>query len=63
MITIFNSLSYIKQTGLFTVTLPNRWNIAIDYYGFSVVMLLIYLPCIIGILVTFSGTDDDKEYV
>lgn len=63
MITIFNSLSFIKQTGLFTVTLPNRWNIAIDYYAISVVLLFIYLPCILGLIITFSGTYDDKEYV
>ena len=45
--TIINSLKYIKQTGMLSVSLPNPWNIAIDFYGISIFMLIIYIPCII----------------
>lgn len=41
---IVNALPFIKQTHPFSVFLPNRWNMAFDFYYASLVILLLYIP-------------------
>ncbi len=43
-LTVFSGLPYIRETGLFNVSLPNAWNFAFDYWIFCLVVLVLYLP-------------------
>ena len=41
---IVKALKFIKESQIYSISLPNSWNIAIDFYGISVFLLIIYLP-------------------
>ncbi|KAL6076165.1 Very-long-chain (3R)-3-hydroxyacyl-CoA dehydratase [Balamuthia mandrillaris] len=38
------SLPWIKENGLFSVAMPNAWNVSFDYYYFLLLVLVLYLP-------------------
>lgn len=41
-VTLFTALGEIKETGFASISMPNRWNIAFDYYSFCIVVLCTY---------------------
>lgn len=41
---MFNSLSFIRSSKLYSVTMPNWANFAFDYYIFCVITLAMYVP-------------------
>ena len=45
MVTMWKCLPFIKETGIWSFTLPNSWNFAFSYYVYTVILLLIYVPC------------------
>lgn len=44
LLTIYASLPYIQKTGLYSVTLPNKYNFSFDYYTFLILVMLSYIP-------------------
>lgn len=43
-LTLYSALPSIKEEGLFSARLPNRFNVAFDYYSYCVMLLLLYFP-------------------
>ncbi|KAK8805879.1 hypothetical protein WA158_002535 [Blastocystis sp. Blastoise] len=41
---LLKSLKYIKESQIWSVSLPNPWNFAFSYYYFVCCLLLIYIP-------------------
>ncbi|TMW88960.1 hypothetical protein EJD97_017839 [Solanum chilense] len=41
---IYNALPYMKESGKYSVRMPNKWNLSFDYYYAAFVCLAIYLP-------------------
>ena len=39
MKSVYDALPYLRQWGLHSITMPNRWNVAFDYHTFSVVSI------------------------
>uniref|UniRef100_A0AAY4C1A3 Very-long-chain (3R)-3-hydroxyacyl-CoA dehydratase n=1 Tax=Denticeps clupeoides TaxID=299321 RepID=A0AAY4C1A3_9TELE len=44
LLTIYAALPYVQKTGLFSVTLPNKYNFSFDYYTFLILTMLSYIP-------------------
>lgn len=42
--TMYKALPYLKDTGIFSVAMPNKWNFAFDYYLCCVCILFLYAP-------------------
>lgn len=45
MLTMWKSLPFLKQTEVWSIRLPNTWNFAFSYYVYTIILLLIYVPC------------------
>nr|XP_025884107.1 very-long-chain (3R)-3-hydroxyacyl-CoA dehydratase PASTICCINO 2A [Solanum lycopersicum] len=41
---IYNALPYMKESGKYSVRMPNKWNFSFNYYYAAFVCLAIYLP-------------------
>ncbi|XP_076882053.1 very-long-chain (3R)-3-hydroxyacyl-CoA dehydratase PASTICCINO 2-like [Bidens hawaiensis] len=41
---IYSALPYMKESGLYSVRMPNKWNFSFDYFYCAIVVLAIYLP-------------------
>ncbi|KAG5574555.1 hypothetical protein H5410_054689 [Solanum commersonii] len=41
---IYNALPYMKESGKYSIRMPNKWNFSFDYYYAAFVCLAIYLP-------------------
>ncbi|XP_015279254.1 PREDICTED: very-long-chain (3R)-3-hydroxyacyl-CoA dehydratase 1 isoform X2 [Gekko japonicus] len=44
LLTIYAALPYVKRSGMFSVRLPNKYNISFDYYYFLLVVMASYVP-------------------
>ncbi|XP_038051639.1 very-long-chain (3R)-3-hydroxyacyl-CoA dehydratase 2-like [Patiria miniata] len=44
LLTIYAALPHVKESGLFSFTLPNDLNVSFDYYSFLIVIMLLYIP-------------------
>uniref|UniRef100_A0A674MIR9 Very-long-chain (3R)-3-hydroxyacyl-CoA dehydratase n=1 Tax=Takifugu rubripes TaxID=31033 RepID=A0A674MIR9_TAKRU len=44
LLTIYAALPYVQKTGLYSITLPNKYNFSFDYYAFLIVVMLSYIP-------------------
>lgn len=44
LLTIYAALPYVQKTGLYSVTLPNKYNFSFDYYTFLIVVMISYIP-------------------
>ncbi|XP_077990338.1 very-long-chain (3R)-3-hydroxyacyl-CoA dehydratase 2-like [Glandiceps talaboti] len=42
--TFYKSLSYIKESEMFSMTLPNDYNVSFNFYYFVIVTLIMYIP-------------------
>ncbi|KAL3527543.1 hypothetical protein ACH5RR_012199 [Cinchona calisaya] len=41
---IYNALPYIKESGKYSVLMPNKWNFSFDYYYAALAVLGVYVP-------------------
>ncbi|XP_071707026.1 very-long-chain (3R)-3-hydroxyacyl-CoA dehydratase PASTICCINO 2-like [Rutidosis leptorrhynchoides] len=41
---IYNALPYMKESGLYSLRMPNKWNFSFDYFYFAIIVLVVYLP-------------------
>ncbi|MBN3307426.1 very-long-chain (3R)-3-hydroxyacyl-CoA dehydratase 2 [Amia ocellicauda] len=44
LLTIYAALPYVQKTGLYSVTLPNKYNFSFDYYTFLILTMVSYIP-------------------
>lgn len=44
LLTIYAALPYVQKTGLYSVTLPNKYNFSFDYYTFLIIIMMSYIP-------------------
>lgn len=45
LLTIYAALPYVKKTGMFSLRLPNKYNVSFDYYYFLIIVMFSYVPC------------------
>lgn len=41
---IYNALPYLRETGKYSIRMPNKWNFAFDYYYNALLILGFYVP-------------------
>uniref|UniRef100_A0A3B3Q9B6 Very-long-chain (3R)-3-hydroxyacyl-CoA dehydratase n=1 Tax=Paramormyrops kingsleyae TaxID=1676925 RepID=A0A3B3Q9B6_9TELE len=44
LLTIYAALPFVQKTGLYSVTLPNKYNFSFDYYTFLILTMISYIP-------------------
>ncbi|KAJ8255523.1 hypothetical protein COCON_G00193870 [Conger conger] len=44
LLTIHAALPYVKKTGLYSVTLPNKYNFSFSYHTFLIITMVAYIP-------------------
>uniref|UniRef100_A0A3Q2CZV1 Very-long-chain (3R)-3-hydroxyacyl-CoA dehydratase n=1 Tax=Cyprinodon variegatus TaxID=28743 RepID=A0A3Q2CZV1_CYPVA len=44
LLTIYAALPYVQKSGLYSVTLPNKYNFSFDYYTFLILVMISYIP-------------------
>lgn len=44
LLIIYAALPYVQKTGLYSVTLPNKYNFSFDYYTFLILIMISYIP-------------------
>ncbi|XP_020822547.1 very-long-chain (3R)-3-hydroxyacyl-CoA dehydratase 1 isoform X1 [Phascolarctos cinereus] len=44
LLTIYAALPYVKKTGMFSLRLPNKYNVSFDYYYFLLITMASYIP-------------------
>ncbi|XP_072566869.1 very-long-chain (3R)-3-hydroxyacyl-CoA dehydratase 1 isoform X2 [Paramormyrops kingsleyae] len=44
LITIYTALPYVRKSGMFSMRLPNKYNVSFDYYIFLIIVMLSYIP-------------------
>ncbi|XP_007526299.1 very-long-chain (3R)-3-hydroxyacyl-CoA dehydratase 1 [Erinaceus europaeus] len=44
LLTIYAALPYVKKTGMFSIRLPNKYNVSFDYYYFLLIIMASYIP-------------------
>lgn len=45
LLTIYAALPYVQKTGLYSITLPNKYNFSFDYHAFLILVMVSYVPC------------------
>lgn len=45
LLTIYAALPYVQKTGLYSITLPNKYNFSFDYHTFLILIMISYIPC------------------
>lgn len=43
--TIYAALPFVRRTGMYSVRLPNLYNVSFDYYYCLIAVMLSYIPC------------------
>ncbi|XP_035268437.1 very-long-chain (3R)-3-hydroxyacyl-CoA dehydratase 1 isoform X2 [Anguilla rostrata] len=44
LMTIYTALPYVRRSGMFSMRLPNKYNVSFDYYIFLIIVMLSYIP-------------------
>ncbi|XP_048856982.1 very-long-chain (3R)-3-hydroxyacyl-CoA dehydratase 1 isoform X2 [Brienomyrus brachyistius] len=44
LMTIYTALPYVRKSGMFSMRLPNKYNVSFDYYIFLIIVMLSYIP-------------------
>ncbi|XP_012863576.2 very-long-chain (3R)-3-hydroxyacyl-CoA dehydratase 1 [Echinops telfairi] len=44
LLTIYAALPYVKKSGMFSLRLPNKYNVSFDYYYFLLIIMASYIP-------------------
>lgn len=45
LMTIYAALPYVRKAGMYSLRLPNKYNVSFDYYYFLIIVMLSYIPC------------------
>uniref|UniRef100_W5MYH9 Very-long-chain (3R)-3-hydroxyacyl-CoA dehydratase n=1 Tax=Lepisosteus oculatus TaxID=7918 RepID=W5MYH9_LEPOC len=46
LMTIYAALPYVQKSGMFSMRLPNKYNVSFDYYIFLIIVMISYIPYI-----------------
>ncbi|KAF1521228.1 Very-long-chain (3R)-3-hydroxyacyl-CoA dehydratase 2, partial [Eudyptes sclateri] len=44
LLTIYAALPFVRQSGLYSINLPNKYNFSFDYYTFLILVMISYIP-------------------
>ncbi|XP_030045790.1 very-long-chain (3R)-3-hydroxyacyl-CoA dehydratase 1 isoform X1 [Microcaecilia unicolor] len=44
LLTIYAALPYVQKTGMYSLRLPNKYNVSFDYYYFLLIVMAFYIP-------------------
>ncbi|RXN15472.1 very-long-chain (3R)-3-hydroxyacyl- dehydratase 1 [Labeo rohita] len=44
LLTIHAALPYVRRSGMYSLRLPNKYNVSFDYYYFLIIVMLSYIP-------------------
>ncbi|KAJ7345881.1 hypothetical protein JRQ81_001831 [Phrynocephalus forsythii] len=44
LLTIYAALPFVRQSGLYSIRLPNKYNFSFDYYTFLILTMISYIP-------------------
>ncbi|XP_063777604.1 very-long-chain (3R)-3-hydroxyacyl-CoA dehydratase 1 isoform X2 [Pseudophryne corroboree] len=44
LLTIYAALPYVRKTGMYSLRLPNKYNVSFDYYYFLIAVMCSYIP-------------------
>ncbi|XP_036376609.1 very-long-chain (3R)-3-hydroxyacyl-CoA dehydratase 1 isoform X2 [Megalops cyprinoides] len=44
LMTIYAALPYVRKSGMFSMRLPNKYNVSFDYYIFLIIVMISYIP-------------------
>ncbi|KAL7879985.1 hypothetical protein SRHO_G00022390 [Serrasalmus rhombeus] len=44
LMTIYAALPYVRRSGMYSLRLPNKYNVSFDYYYFLIIVMLSYIP-------------------
>ncbi|TSL34562.1 Very-long-chain (3R)-3-hydroxyacyl-CoA dehydratase 1 [Bagarius yarrelli] len=44
LMTIYAALPYVRKAGMYSLRLPNKYNVSFDYYYFLIIAMLSYIP-------------------
>lgn len=44
LLTIYAALPYVRQAGLYSISLPNKYNFSFDYHAFLILVMISYIP-------------------
>ncbi|KAB0390680.1 hypothetical protein E2I00_007924 [Balaenoptera physalus] len=44
LLTIYAALPFVRQSGLYSISLPNKYNFSFDYYTFLILIMISYIP-------------------
>lgn len=44
LMTIYAALPYVRRSGMYSLRLPNTYNVSFDYYYFLIIVMLSYIP-------------------
>lgn len=61
LLTIHAALPYVRRSGMFSLRLPNKYNVSFDYYYFLIIVMLSYIPCKNSMKHLLSFTDHETS--
>ena len=44
LLTIYAALPIVRRTAMYSLRLPNKYNVSFDYYYFLIIAMLSYIP-------------------
>lgn len=44
LLTIYAALPYVRKSGLYSISLPNKYNFSFDYHAFLILTMISYIP-------------------
>uniref|UniRef100_A0ACB8G1L4 Very-long-chain (3R)-3-hydroxyacyl-CoA dehydratase 2 n=1 Tax=Sphaerodactylus townsendi TaxID=933632 RepID=A0ACB8G1L4_9SAUR len=44
LLTIYAALPFVRRSGLYSISLPNKYNFSFDYYTFLILVMMSYIP-------------------
>lgn len=44
LLTIYAALPYVRRSGLYSISLPNKYNFSFDYHAFLILIMISYIP-------------------
>ncbi|XP_053323214.1 very-long-chain (3R)-3-hydroxyacyl-CoA dehydratase 1 [Spea bombifrons] len=44
LLTIYAALPYVRKSGMYSLRLPNKYNVSFDYYYFLIIIMCSYIP-------------------
>lgn len=45
LMTIYAALPFVRRSGMYSMRLPNKYNVSFDYYYCLIIVMLSYIPC------------------